>query len=48
VLPVDTGVQHTISVRAIKDWLARTAGSPNQIVQRRELRARLDARGLVL
>jgi hypothetical protein len=48
VLPVDTGVQHTINVKAIKAWLARTAGSPNEIVQRRSLRARLDAHGLVL
>jgi hypothetical protein len=35
-------------VKAIKAWLARTAGSSNEIVLRRALRERLGARGLVL
>jgi hypothetical protein len=48
VQPVDSEVAHTICVKAIKAWLARTAGAPNEIVQRRRLRDRLDAHGLVL
>lgn len=48
VQPVDSAVLHTIRVKVIKAWLARTAGAPNEIVQLRALRERLTARGLVL
>jgi hypothetical protein len=48
VQPVDSEVAHTISVKAIKAWLARSAGVPYEIVQRRRLRECLEAHGLVL
>jgi hypothetical protein len=41
ILVLDTGVSHRVRVKAVKAWLARTAGSPNEIAQRRRLRERL-------
>lgn len=44
----DTGVTHTLRVQSIKAWVARTAGTPKEMLARRHLRERLAARGLIL
>lgn len=48
IIVLETGVWHRLRVKAVKAWLARTAGSPSDIVQRRQLRERLTQRGIVL
>lgn len=44
----DTGVVHTLRVQSIKAWVNRSAGTPNEMLARRQLRERLAARGLTL